>query len=399
MESLSERSEQRRYELRKKRRKILQRITAVFVAVSIIGSVLFYVFFQMNRTYNGYTVVNEIERKDSNSAKYLYHKGKLIKYSKDGASMLTANGEIIWNGSYEYQNPIAVACGDYVVVADQGGKQFSVFNEKKETVQIKVDAEIEQIAVADQGVVAVTLQQDDEAKINIYDPYDVMEQLKVSIATSTDSDGYPVGIALSEDGQRLVTSYVNIAGGVISSSLNFYNFSVTGKNKVDRIVGSRPMEQNIIADVQFLNSNTVCAFGEKGFYLYNMKDTPDDVGKIEFKETIRSVCYNSKYIGVVAENNGKFDKAYKLLVYDLNGKQILEKEIDYTYDKVEFGEEEVIFYSSMQVNILRFRGSQKLCCDFDETAAYFFRESASDKYILINGSKIQEVRLTGRKKE
>ena len=130
-----------------------------------------------------------------------------------------------------------------------------------------------------------------------------------------------------------------------------------------------------------------------------MKDTPEDVCKIEFNENIRSVCYNSKYIGVVVENNGKFEKAYKLIVYNLNGKQILEKEIDYTYDKVELGEEEVIFYSSMQANILRFRGSQKLNCDFDETTAYFFDEPASDKYIVINGSKIQEVRLTGRKEE
>ena len=34
--------------------------------------------------------------------------------------------------------------------------------------------------------------------------------------------------------------------------------------------------------------------------------------EIEFNENIRSVCYNSKYIGVIVENNGKFEKAYKL---------------------------------------------------------------------------------------
>lgn len=399
MASLSERSEIKRYEQTKKRKKIVSIGVLFTVVIAVIAGILFYVLFQMNRTYGGYSVVEEVKRKDGMSVQYEIHGDTLLKYSKDGASALNIDGEILWNGSYDFKNPYAVTCGDYVAVADIGEKNICIFDGNGSGTELSVDGAIEQIAVAKQGVVAAVLENDDEAKINIYDPYDATEKLKVSISTSTDSDGYPVAIALSEDGQKLVTSYINITNGVVCSSLNFYNFDSVGKNSTDRIVGSRPLEQEIVADVQFINSETICGFTQTGFKLYKMGETPSDIAEIQVEESIKSVCYNSEYITLVLDNNDNKDKPYLVQVYNTSGKLVLEKPVSYAYDTVEMGKEEVIFYSASECHILRLRGSEKLDCTFDENVSYFFPLSSTEKYILIDSDTINQVRLTGKKKE
>ena len=198
MASLSERSEQKRYESMKKKKRIIRITLAIFIVVAVVSAVLFYVFFQMNRTYGGYEVINEFERKDSVGAQYLWNNEKLVKYSKDGSVGMKIDGSKIWDVSYELKNPKAVACGDYVAIADIGEKEIWVFDGSEKGTCIETDAPIVQVAVANQGVVAAVLQNNQEAQINIYDPYDRNQQCKVQITTSTDSDGYPVSIALSK---------------------------------------------------------------------------------------------------------------------------------------------------------------------------------------------------------
>ena len=199
MASLSERSNQKRAEVTQKKIKKAKHITSIVVIISAIICIIFYVFFEMNRTYGAVSVVNSINRADSSSVQYLEYNGNILKYSKDGASALSLDGEILWNGSYDFKNPMAVTCGNYVAIADIGGKEIYIFNGNDTGTKLEVEAAVEQISVANQGVVAAILENDDEAQINIYDPYSTTEQLKVSISTSTDSDGYPVAIALSED--------------------------------------------------------------------------------------------------------------------------------------------------------------------------------------------------------
>lgn len=399
MASLSERSEIKRYEQSKKRKKIVRLGVIFTVSIAIVASVLFYVLFQMNRTYSGYSVVNTMQRKDGVGVQYEIHKDVLLKYSKDGASALDSDGEILWNGSYEFKNPYAVTCGDYVAIADIGEKDIYIFDANGTATELSVEGAIEQISIANQGVVAVVLENDAEAKINIYDPYDATEKLKVSISTSTDSDGYPVAIALSEDGQKLVTSYINIKNGTVTNGLNFYNFDSVGKNNVDRIVGAEKMQQEIIADVRFINSEIVCAFSQTGFRLYKMKETQNEIAQVNVEENIKSVCYNEEYVTLILDNDNKnTNKSYLVQVYNISGKLVLEKEVSYAYDTVEMGEEEVIFYSPSECHILRLRGSEKLDCEFTEQVSYFFPLSSSEKYILIDSDTINQVKLTGRKK-
>lgn len=396
MASLTERNEIKRYKEHKRKKKQMKRILIIGTITMCICLIIINIFYQMNRTYKGYRVVKSTERSDSNSVTYIPYGENFLKYSKDGATGFRANGEILWSGSYEMKNPLAVTCDNFAAIADIGGRDVFIFNGSDTGTYMKMDAPIEQISVAKQGVFAVVLKKDGEANINIYDPYNVAEQLKVSISTSTDSDGFPVAIALSKDGQKLVTSYINVQKGVLESSLNFYNFDSVGKNSVDRIVGSRPLEQQVVVDIDFLTNNTICAYTKDGFQLYYMQETPQDVAVIDIKNSIKSVSRNSKYITVLTEETDNVEVPYKLHVYDTKGKKILEKEITYMYDSVEMGEKEVILYSNREVHIIRLNGKEKFNCQLASSASYFFAITGTDKYLLIDGDSLKQIRLAGK---
>ena len=70
MASLSERSEQKRYEMKQKRIGRIKKIIVIACAIAVVAGVLFYVFFQMNRTYSGYATTESAKRVDS-SAQYM----------------------------------------------------------------------------------------------------------------------------------------------------------------------------------------------------------------------------------------------------------------------------------------------------------------------------------------
>lgn len=396
MASLTERNEIKRYKEHKKKKKQMKRALIIGTITMCICLIIINIFYQMNRTYRGYRVVKSTERSDSNSVTYISYGENFLKYSKDGATGFRANGEILWSGSYEMKNPLAATCDNFVAIADIGGRDVYIFNGSDTGTYMKMDAPIEQISVAKQGVFAVVLKKDGEANINIYDPYNVAEQLKVSISTSTDNDGFPVAIALSKDGQKLVTSYINVQKGVLESSLNFYNFDSVGKNSVDRIVGSRPLEQQVVVDIDFLTNNTICAYTKDGFQIYYMQETPQDVAVIDIKNSIKSVSRNSKYIAVLTEETNNVEVPYKLHVYDTKGKKILEKEITYMYDSIEMGEKEVILYSNREVHIIRLNGKEKFNCQLASSASYFFAITGTDKYLLIDGDSLKQIRLAGK---
>lgn len=105
-----------------------------------------------NGFYKNYKIVKEYEKADSSMVQYLSYHNKILKYSKDGASLLDDEGTFIWNGSYDMKNPKVSICGNYVAIADIGGKTIQVFNGKDSGEEIQVLHNIVEFDVGAQGL-------------------------------------------------------------------------------------------------------------------------------------------------------------------------------------------------------------------------------------------------------
>jgi hypothetical protein len=397
MAGLLERSENRRYELERSRHIRRVVIISIICILLVVGIFAYIINGFLNREYSGFDVIHTTPRVDSNTVKYASYNGKILKYSRDGASAMDGAGNILWNGSYELKNPQIDICEDYVAVADIGGKEVYVFDGKDSGTRIETLLPILQVKVANQGMVVVVLEDKDSNIISFYDPYSSSQQIKVEAPTNVQTDGYPVDIDVSEDGLKLVTSFISVESGVVESKLTFYSFDEVGENKPSNIVGAADFDGNIIYKVEFVNKDTVCVYGENSFTIYKKMEQPQEIFTETFKDPIKSILSNENYIGFVLENNGGENK-YKILLYDLSGNIILDQPINYDYDQVNIRGKEIIFFSDLECSVLRITGKEKFHYTFDKSISYFMPVDNKEKYIVMDDINIQEIKLTGRKR-
>lgn len=393
MTTLAERTDKKRYEKAKKVQKQRRIGLAIVGIVLLVTVVVFLIDSQINKHYTDYTKLVSSKRVDSNTVKYTNYGNEMLKYSRDGASIINAKGEIFWNGSYDMKNPKAVVCGQYVAIGDIGGKQVCTYDGNGKSAKIEVVLPIIQVEVAAQGVVAIVLEDSTSNIIQLYAIEGTSGTLKVEIPTNVKTDGVPMDVSISEDGQKLVTTFVKLTEGKVESSVNFYNFGKIGQNSLDRIVGSRPFLEKLMGEVRFINNETVCVYGEREFSIYSMKQTPDDVCNKTFKKDIKNIFYNSSYVGVVLENGSGKEERYQVCVYNLKGKKILDKNVNYQYRTVELSEKEIIFFSETQCHILQLNGNEKFSREFDESIVYFYPIKGNEKYNLVDSENVCQVKL------
>lgn len=332
-------------------------IIAVLVLAVAIAAATF-INSLINKEYKGYRVISKTETNYENTASYIKFSGNLLKYTPDGVSYINKNGDTVWSAGINMKMPIAVARGDYAVVADLNGNSVSVFSNEGQVSSLTMPYTICDVDIAKQGAFAVVLESDKTNYIKLYDKngQDVYE-----LQTTIDKSGYPIDIAISEDGKKLFTSYINMNGTTITNSLAAYNFGDVGQNaNADRMVGGYMFDSQVIPKVSFVNNDTVVAFGTNEVNIYAMKEKPSEKAKIKFDNEIQSVFYSEKYIGVIIKNETQDENClYRVKVYDLKGKLKFESELDFNYDNIYADKNEFIISGGSDVLIMRKNGKTK----------------------------------------
>ena len=379
----------REYGIRKKRLKRRRRIVIItlLLIIAFLGVVYFITIY--NRNYNSYGVVKTTEITGENAVGYLSYGTSVVKYSKDGAVAIDKSGKQLWNGSYEMSEPIADTSGKYVVIADKDAKSIHIYDRAGEVGSITTPYDIIKVEVASQGVVAALME---EEAVNYITLYDVDGTELIKKKTSVNTEGYPLDFSLSEDGTKLVTSYLSYAGGSLVNQVSFYNFGEVGQNLTDNLVGGYKFDEGIIIPrVAFVNNDTVCAFKDDGFTVFSMKEKPSKRYKEDIEGQIQSILYNEKYTGVVTQAEGSSTK--QIMIYDVKGKKVLDKAIDFDYETIYLSDEEVIMYDNTSCLILKMNGRVKFRYTFDSNIEAFCPINNLDRYYLANGSNLLEIQL------
>lgn len=347
-----------------------------------------------NRCYNYYEVKKSVDRSDSNNVTYRYRNGNILKYSRSGISEIDNQGKSLWNGGYEMKQPQVDVCGDYVVVADVTGKQFYIYNGEDEGTSIETTLPIVRAKVAEQGMVAVLLQDEDSNVLNIYNPYSNADNLLVEIPTNVAEEGYPLDFDISPDGKSVVTAYLVVNGNSIETRVSFYNFTEVGQDK-NTLVGGKSFGESMIANVEFIGDDKVVVFHEKGFTIFGKMKQPAIQVEKTFSEEIKSMAYNEGNLAVVVEKDGKIENQ-KIFLYDEKGKEKLQRNISYEYANMEIHGEEIIFTGNRSCNILRFNGHDKFDYKFEQEIDAVYPTADGTVYTLIDTSTIQKIKLDNK---
>jgi hypothetical protein len=378
----------RDYESRRKRYRRNKTIvfTSLLILIVIIGAV--YIYELINRDYQDYEVIKRLENTEENLGGYLEYNGAVVRYSKDGALAIDIKGNLLWNGSFEMSDPIADTCGDYVAIADRGSKQVSIFNKKGLAGSITTNHPIIKVQVANQGVVAILMIEDETSYIEIYSKEGELLGEKI---TNVVKDGYPMDFTLSHDGKKIGATYLCINKGEIINNLLFLNFGEVGKNFTDRTVGALIYNGKIVPRITFLDNDTVCAFTEEGFLIFTMEEKAEIYKEEIVEGEIKSVLHNEKYVGLVIE--GKETKKSSLYLYDLKGNRVLNKELDFDYDTIYLSKDEIIMYDDLSCVIYKTNGQSKFRYTFTTNISALYPINHLDNYFLVNPKEILEIQL------
>lgn len=386
------RNRKKRY---KRRRNFI--IFTLLVIIASIGAV--YIYRLKNKSYQSCKVMNTYTVKGNQTSGYLKFGSNIVRYNKDGAEAVDKSGKVLWNGSYNMSDPIADTCGNYVMIADRGGKLIHIYDEKGKDKSITTIYNILKAKVASQGVVAALMEENDKNYIKLYysddsaASEDNKDNVLVDSMSHVDTEGYPLDIALSEDGRKLVVVYMTMNTGKMICNIGFYNFGGVGQNQIDNWVGGYKTKSSIIVpEVTFLNNNTVCAYKDDGFALYSMAEKPKRIKEVTLKRKIESVLHNESYTGLVLEKTE--NEPRKLLIYNLSGSKVLDKNLDFDYNSIKLFGDEIVMHNDTSSLILKINGKVKFHHTFDENIVDLYPINNLDRYFLANDKKISEVLLT-----
>ena len=364
----------------------------IFIFAGLILGVVavgIYYGYHATETFNSYeTVCSTVWQ---NAGQYMKNGNQVIRYTGNGAEAVDEKGNLIWNITYEMKEPIVACCGNMVVIGERNGRQVLVSTGSGTVQRETMLYPVYQVAIAKQGVLAVMMNGTDRDYIHIYDKN---MSLLYEIQTTVAGDGFPQTMALSQDGTKLVTSYLALAGEKLTSHVTFYNFSNVGENYIRNIVGQVQYENTLVPRLTFLDNDTVCVFTENGFEMFAMREVPSSKVKIGFEEKIRSIAVG-EILAFVLDNKTGNDKNH-IVAYDMQGNKCMDVTNSYSYEYVYVGEKEVLLHSGLSVLVLRLNGNVKFQHEFTSNIKAMF-PIKKNEYFLIQQGEVHTIKLIEEK--
>ncbi|MBR6173787.1 MAG: hypothetical protein IKQ49_11580 [Eubacterium sp.] len=375
-----------------RRRSGRARLFVLLFLLLVAGGVAYYVYTTI-REFKGYKVLNSADTTYEVNAEYTEFGGNLLKYTPEGVSYINANGDVVWTAGADLKIPIASTNGDWAVVADKGGNDVHVFHVDGAVSDLTMPYKVLDVDVASQGAFVVVLESDTTNYINMYDK---MGEPIYEIQTSIDKSGYPLDVTLSDDAEKLFTSYFFMEGIETKNNLTAYNFGPVGQNaNADRMVGGFSLDGELVMKVQFLTNNLVAAFSDQEIILYDMKETPSERCRIKYQQPqIQSIFYSGSYLGTVERSSEAGDgTGYLLRVYNFNGNEMFHYAFNMAYDNIHAAEDEVIITGGNQCLIVTKKGRAKFRYAFDTTVRNMIPTSSSNEYIVTFEGRTEKIRL------
>jgi hypothetical protein len=298
-------------------------------------------------------------------------------------------GKVIWNQTYEMQNPVVRTCKKTVAVGDYNGRSIYVSDTQGVLGTIDTTMPIRDFCVSSNGIVAAVL--DDSTVTAIY-LYSTSGEPLVYFKTRMSKSGYPIAIDISSDGTQVAVSYIKAENGKISSTIGFYNFSAVGQNYTDNLVSAYGYSEAVVPLVHFMGNDTVFAVADNRLMFFKGKQKPESLSDILISENIQSVFYDDSHVGLVFYNSGS-DTTYRMEIYDTNAKKVSEIEFDTEYKDIVFENAGVFIYNETECIIYDWDNRLKYHGTFDERIKCLIPGTGISRHTIVTDDTIQTIEL------
>ncbi|MBQ9392095.1 MAG: hypothetical protein IJU02_07915 [Lachnospiraceae bacterium] len=364
---------------------------SIGVGVALLVILVWYTISNF-RTYSDYTIKNDVKTEDSDGTAYESFHGNIIKYNSDGAFYVSKNGDLIWNEAFDMSSPCIDICDDYVALYDRGGTDIYVMNTTGKKGVVTTSKPILRACVADNGSVAVLMNQQSVSYLEIRD---INGEIIASGETHAENSGIPIDIAFTEEGTRLAVSSISLNTGSVQAIITFYDFGSAGKDKKDNIIGTYSFSDMVMPQIEYMSNGNLVAFGDHEIVLFNDSSEPKLKKEIFPQGSIDSIFFNEDNFGYIGpETNDKGETVKKMYVYSMSGWKKLDKEITGSYTTVYMLEnDDVVLSTDKTAEIHRISGIKRFEHTFDNSIIKILPSSSSKDYIFVQNGMVEDVRL------
>ena len=385
------------YSNRKKKTEFEQRIKShrrsrvmkvLFFSIICIAFISSIYYFAENLTYTYYTEISSYPRLSSSDSICVDYNGKILTYSKDGISCMDSKGDVIWNETYQMQSPIVEVNKDSVAVGDYGGHIIYVLNEKGKVGEIDTNLPIRDFCISETGIVATVLQDQRATKLNVYNTRKILVESEIYM----NQNGYPVAVALSDNGKVMEVSYLQVDSGTVKSSIAFYNFSEVGQNSVDRFISGYDYDNIVIPYVGFFEDNGAFAVGNGRISFYSGEDKPISMAEKLLSEEIQGVYRGKNYVALVfVDTTGA--ALYRMDLYDKKGNIILSKTIDIEIHDILIQDKNFVVYNDTECVMYHISGREKYRGTFGKSASLLMPFGKNNRFIMVTPVSVDIIEL------
>ncbi len=375
------------YKIKQHKRKIRFFVIGLIMAVVLV--VLSIKIYIDNMTYDEYEV-SDVYQKDqtANCTFYKFDEG-MLRFSNDGLTYLQDNVSV-WNQAFEMKTPLIDICGSYIAIADINTNIVYIYDAKKLQGKVETTYPILDIEVSEQGVVAAITQ---DSETNCIEVIKKDGTLIAKGQTYLTDSGCPLSISLSNDGTKLAVSYVYIDGGEAKTRVVFYNYSEVGKNEVERVVGGFDhYGTTIVPKVEFIDNDTVVAFGDNMYTVYSIKQKPSKVKEAKIDKEIKSIFYNKEHFGMILLT-GEYDEPYILKCFDKDGDEELSLKLDFQYTNVSIEGDIIVLNNAERMKLITTSGTIKYEGNIDSGIKTVIPTSKPNIYYIVNDNNIEKIKL------
>lgn len=368
-----------------KRKIWTQRILTGMLLLAMLLSTYLLVELQ---TYGSMSTMRTYGEMGTDNSNYVQYAEGVLKYSRDGAAYLSNKGEELWNQSYQLKNPLVRINKKALTIGSLGGNNLYVFNESGLLGEIHTTLPIEDVAVAENGIVSVLLKNGMSPQIICYD---ATGNILVEHKASLTGIGYPVGMALSPQGTMLQVSYYCVSDGVGATKVVYYDFHEGDTKKESYQVTEEIYKNTMIPISFFVNQEKSILVSESSFMIYEGENAPKLTQEIAIEKEIQSVFYDETYLGFVLKNAG--EEGAELRLYTMDGKMKMSKNFIGEYSNIRIADENVFMYDGGKCAIFSTWGIQKFSGEVEMNVKEILPLTGTNMYLLISNDGMEEVRL------
>ena len=254
------------------------------------------------------------------------------------------NDTVKWTQSLSFDDPILVKKGSFFALCDRNGYEFHIGDRSGILATSRVSRRIRGLDISSAGVTAVFTETNDAAYITYFDRFG--NRLQVEVKTVFTASGYPLNIALSPDGQKLLVNFYSLQNGIGESRTVLYDFQ---NGKSSEAYAAYKIEDyyddgTLIMDAAFFDNTHAAVVGDREirFLTYSyVKKVEVSETVISLSDNVRSVLFSDSHL-LVTEDTAA---GCVCTVYSSEGRVKSRFIVPTDYDAVAFNDKSLVFLS------------------------------------------------------